>query len=91
MSTAQIIVPVLPLPPLQWRATTLQVRWSVSPQNCRFKLKLPLSSLLASSQPSTDVLYQLDHLLETWHVVVVNLVPPDVAMELPVVILHLTT
>ena len=63
----------------------------VSPLNCFQKVyELPLPALLTPSQPSTDVLYQRDHLLKPWHVVIVNLVTTDISVELPVVVLHLT-
>ena len=53
--------------------------------------ELPLSSILASSQPSSHVLDQFDHLVQPRHVVVVNLESPHVAVELSVVVLHLAT
>merc|ERR1719336_3501677 len=50
----------------------------------------PLSSILASSEPSSHILDQFDHLVQPRHIVVVDLESPHVAVELAVVILHLT-
>merc|ERR1719336_629283 len=50
----------------------------------------PLSSILASSEPSSHILDQFDHLVQPRHIVIVDLESPDVPVELAVVVLHLT-
>ena len=45
---------------------------------------------MSTTKPVSDIICHLEHLLQSWNIVIINLVSSDMAIELVMVILHLT-